>query len=188
MKRFVLLIVLAGGFIGCMVYGLINEYVLQEEPDWDQIGVENVGTVYKISPGSGGGAFIWHIVDGKKYQAFDGTRFYGMVIGDKFKILYDPLNPEKFKTKSWEPVFLEDEETIEVTGEITKVNDHTWWSKGKILFTYQVDGKFFKRGQHLAPNYKEYYPNLKEGNKYLVRYWVKNPQRAIIYLDKPQGK
>ncbi len=183
-------IIFGSAWLIFIFFGLLYEYVLKKEPDWDKIGVKNVGQVYKISGGggSGSGAWIEHYLYGNRYSAFDGLNFWGIVLGDRFNILYDPSNPESFKVISWEPVFTEEEETKTIKGELVRLSQFKWWgddSRYSIKFDYEVNRETYTRGQDLPPNYKTIYPTLSVGQTFEVKYWVSNPQRAIIYLDKP---
>ena len=174
------------GWLIFIFFGLLYEYVLKKEPDWNKVGQKNIGQVYKISGGGGGGSGAWieHYLDGNRYASFDGLNFWGMVLGDRFNILYDPSNPEKFKVIRWQPVFTEEEETVQSTGKLISVTKDSWMFLGAIKFTYQVGKEIYKRQQFLNPNL-ENYEAMEIGNKYIIRYWVVDPQRAIIYLDKP---
>ncbi len=177
-------IIFGSAWLIFIFFGLLYEYVLKKEPDWDKIGAKNVGQVYKITLGGGEGAWIEYYVDGNRYASFEGLRYRGMVLGDRFNILYDPSNPESFKIIRWEPVFVEEEETVQSTGKLIKVTKESWMFFGSVIFTYQVGKKIYNRKQFLNPNLKNY-EVMEIGNKYVIRYWIHDPQRAIIYLDKP---
>lgn len=187
-KLYVFVIVIFATVLGCVglfIWAIIDNFILPHKPpEWLKNAEQGIGTVSYGYPGRPRGCDIRYIVNGQEYEGYSYMPNYEAyrIIGDKFKILYNPTNPKEFQVIEWEPVFTEDEETIQVIGEITTMG--SIWGRS-IEFTYKVNGQEYERWQYLPPDYEKRYPNLKEGNKYMVRAWAENPQRAIIYLDKP---
>src|SRR5690625_1071704 len=151
---------------------------------------ETYATLYRystVSRASVNMVFYW--VDGKKYEVNGHFNPNGKTIGDKYLIKYNPDNPEQIKEYTWNVGFLTTEKTEETVGVIGSIDSkYIDFGRTKVIwigFTYVVNGEKHKRTQHLQPDYKEKYPNLSEGQKYKVLYWDKNPQRAVLYLDKP---
>lgn len=135
---------------------------------------------FKSKPGSGRNSVFEYNVDGKTYD-FWGYYNNTLIIGDKFIIECDDKKPEKSKIYIDKPLFLGNEKTIKTTGKITRVKNY---SKKAVYFEYVANGGLYTRIQCLPDNYKKLYSDITEGGEYLVEYWSKNPQRAIIYLDK----
>lgn len=116
------------------------------------------------------------------------------VIGEIFPMIYNPESPDEFFAFSWKPLFLEKEITEFAIGEISREPfQSTFFSKEPekystigIEFMFEADGRTYRKTQDLPPMFKTTYPRrIKKGDKFEVRYWVDNPQRAVIHLDKP---
>src|SRR5690606_3765452 len=109
---------------------------------------------------------------------------YGLQIGDKFRIKYDPNNPEDYTIYTHKPVFstadtVFDQKILITTGELERVYSH----RPVVLFSYEVQGEKYERNQDLPPNFRDTFPDLKEGNTYRVVYLSEEPKRAIILLS-----
>jgi hypothetical protein len=131
-----------------------------------------------------------------KYEYYAGTENYqGLCVeylswvpnGEKYLLAYDSLYPEIPKyvggLSADHPVFLPGEVTKYTVGKIRlpRKNDIL------IEFEYTISGVYYKRiqfleGRHSSRNQ----PQLVNGATFLVEYWVQNPKRAIIYIDKPE--
>jgi len=104
--------------------------------------------------------------------------------GEKFEILYDSTDCTNQELLQYKPVFVDGEQTIRITGSVRTLDltDKT------VRFKYEVEKDGVKRGyekdQRLPKDFQKQYPGLEIGKQYEVEYWIKNPQRAIIYLDK----
>ena len=116
------------------------------------------------------------------------------VIDEIFPIAYNPNNPDEFFAFSWNPVFLNKEITKSTTGIISRAPYQSKffskkpekYSAHSIEFTFWIDGSCYRKSQHLPPMFIRNSPGkIKKGDKFEVEYWIENPQRAIIYLDKP---
>jgi len=131
--------------------------------------------------------YIEFEVDGKKYkQRFYGPS-YGMPYeGVKYSLKYDSLDPNTIEVCYYCPIFLPDELTKTFEGEITRI----YW-KGGTSYKYGFEYVFYvenvrvKKIQGLPNDYKLKYPNLQENQKYEIEVWINNPNRAILYLDRP---
>ncbi len=129
-----------------------------------------------------------YYVKGHEYTVDGNYRSY-YVKGEKYKLLYDSLNPYKCDVVQNTPLFLPSEKTKKTIGKVTCL--------GKYFCEYEYNDElsdntgadfYFKRSQDLPYDYKIKYPNLKLGQEYLVEYWVNDYRRSIIYLDKPIGE
>ena len=116
------------------------------------------------------------------------------VIGEVFPISYNPKNPEEFFVATWKPIFLEGEVSMTAIGKIIREpsslgisdKESKEYSTHYIEFTFTMNGTTYRKFQHLPPMYiQKDSGTIVKGRKFEVEYWVENPQRAIIYLDKP---
>ena len=116
------------------------------------------------------------------------------VIGEVFPSTYNPKNPEEFFVVSWKPIFLEGEISMTAIGEVIREpsslgisdNESKEYSTHYLEFAFMRNGAMYRKFQHLPPMYiQKDSGTIVKGRKFEVEYWVENPQRAIIYLDKP---
>ena len=107
---------------------------------------------------------------------------FGMTYGEKYLIEYDSLYTDKQILYREKPVFLPDEKTKFTIGTLVRVHKNY----ELIGFNYKVNSieKEFEKVQILDRQVKNY-PQLVNGAKFVVEYWERNPQRAIIYIDRP---
>jgi hypothetical protein len=132
--------------------------------------------------------FEYYVSDKKYNIEKTPLKYKYNVIGEKFVLRYDKDNPEEAEIVSYKPLFLKEEKTNYVKGNILRLYNKfnlIGSSKYAIDCEYIINGTTFIKSQDLPPNYKDIYPQLKEGDKYIVEYWLQNPKRAIIHLDKP---
>ena len=131
-----------------------------------------------------------YYVGNKKYQGLSVEYLSWAPNGEKYLLIYDSLYPEDQKNVHLitdYPVFLPEEVTNYTVGKITDI----LITKRKHLVTFDYEytllGKTYQRIQFLeGSNPLINYPQLSNGAEFLVEYWVENPQRAIIYIDKPK--
>jgi len=183
--RMVFRIIFCGVFIAILSSCAIGENKNVDDSNWK----ETYATLYKYGYGRGAVSMIYYRVEGKLYKTNGSFSVQGKVLGDKYLIKYNPDNPKQIKEYAWNVGFLKTEKTVEAVGIINSISSaNLIFGRAKdmqIVFTYTVNDKEYQRSQDLQPDYKEKYPNLSEGQKYKVLYWDKNPQRAVLYLDKP---
>lgn len=184
MKENIVMAIIIG--LGLSIIAIPMYYAFQKDPQWDNPGIETICTVYKMNGTSArSSVFVEYYVNGKRYSKATNIKPYGLRPGETFVISYNPENPEQFKVQGHKPVFLPGEETIRTIGTIIKVV--TFGVKIPcVMFEYTVldNGKRIKREQILMVNFEELFPDLKPGNVYEMEYWVNDPGRAVIYLDK----
>jgi len=134
-----------------------------------------------------------YIINGKKQST---SAWDGRAIGAKYIMVYDSLsinkygNVDKSMIDGRYPVFIEGEKTDNTIG----IAEKTDWQvlktsldsiEGNVLFKYQVNGKGYKSYQY----YKTLKSNLpQKGNEYEVQYWVDDPARSIIHIEKHNVK
>lgn len=172
------------GLIAALFYGIFDYY--NSEPNWWEVGDENIGTVYKISYGRSGGAWIEHEIDGELYRAFQGINPEGLVVGEKYRLKYLPDQPEVFQVLDYRPLFTEEENTYTTQGlimSINRINFIEGQSTHSLAFTYNFEGRQYRRAQRLPPNTEQRLRKLKAGQNVEVVIWVENPQRAIVVLE-----
>jgi hypothetical protein len=138
---------------------------------------ETVGTIKFIEVGRRPTARVYFEVNGELIYG-EIAKDSKMVIGEKFIVIYEKNNPTIFQIDEYSPIFVEDESVNSIVGEVT---DLVTFGKNSVTFQYVVEGMEYTKFQL----YNESIFNPKKGDKYKVNYWLENPQRAIIYLDKP---
>ncbi len=100
-----------------------------------------------------------------------------MVEGYIYKLIYEKEKPKKYEMLRLEPLFLDSEKTEMDTGTIISI-----MSGRSVRFRFVTNDLIpYKRFQGFDP--KIFSPKV--GERYVVQHWSENPQRAIIYLDKP---
>jgi hypothetical protein len=120
-----------------------------------------------------------------KHQGISTEDLTWAPYGEKYLMIYDSLYPENQKY-----VHLITDCPVFLLGEVTN------YTVGKILgdmyirkdfvtyeFEYTILGKTYQRIQFLDGRD---HPELTNGSEFMVEYWVENPQRAILYTDKPK--
>lgn len=130
---------------------------------------------------------IRYEVNGQYYSQRFYKSYYGMVPkGEKYELKYNPNNPLEIEICYSCPIFLEDENTKIIVGEVKQVE----WVGGKIykhlfLYSYTIGGVKKVKEQGLPINFREIYPELEEGQRYYVEFWLDDPDRAVMHLNKP---
>lgn len=125
---------------------------------------------------SGSNARIRYCVGDCYYSSIDMTN--GMVIGEKFAVEYEATNPEKSIVHKSQPLFLDDEKTEKSIGYISDVG---LVGNGWVRFKYSVNNVPFWHFQ----NFKKTNLQPQIGERYMIKYWLDDPRRSIIYLDQP---
>jgi hypothetical protein len=172
MKQYVLMIIIMTPIIASIIW----LYLFQTAPKDFKEPIETIGTVLNfINATRGSDAEIIYYVEGKEYVT-KTLNDEGMAKGDRYILIFEKENPQKCEVLLERPVFLNGEEVRESEGIIKKVSKI---AKDFVRYEYIIEGKTYSRTQLLS---KEFKPIV--GQKYVVYYWVENPQRAIIYLDK----
>lgn len=107
------------------------------------------------------------------------------VLGAKYLIQFDSLNPDNNFVMFDKPIFLPDEKTFWAIAILKRINN------SNVHFVYEIiiDGKKIKKyvvtQAICCGKVKKLHPELKKGQKFNVRYSPENPNRAIVYIDKP---
>lgn len=107
------------------------------------------------------------------------------VIGEKFIVEFEKYNPTINKVRQDEPVFLEDESVGYSVGYVERLNFRFMKT---ITFIYYVNGIKYEQSYEPSEDLKTKYPLFKEGEKFIVKYWIDNPARSIILPYKPTDK
>lgn len=167
-------------------------YLFKNPPDWWASREYVVATTTRVFHNPETGFRYVFYVNNIKYES--GYDYYfnneGVVVGSKFKIAYNPKNPNENQLLPHEQI-LEENEGVGYT-----VGEHF----GTLRFFFDEDLKkeiitiryrFFLDGRKYTGIYN-YYVNdwgLKREDisrkKFKVKYWKRNPYRAIILLDEP---
>lgn len=144
--------------------------------------IETIGFI----EGNTSNCYINYEVAGKAYKVRYASKYGSFYEGEKSYLRYNRNDPNDVQILYWKPTFLREEQTILACGHIKKVYWFHWKEpKHALTYTYTIEGVSITRVQVLPPNYKELYPDLKEGQSYEVECWAENPQRAVIHLEKP---
>ena len=171
-----------------IIIGLVSTFFYFAFFDKDEViddsnWIKTYAVLYYIGYGKSSTNRLAYWVDGKRFD-YHSSAYSAMIPGEKFEIKYNPDAPKEIKEYTWNPVFLTSEITLECIGEIKRL---FYFKKERyaIAFHYKVGNKVFKREQDLPPNYLEQYPSISEGQKYKVIYWAENPERSVMYINKP---
>ena len=139
-------------------------------------------------PYGGHGSYDLYIfyVGNKRYD-YHGTNKSYAPKGEKYLLKYDTLYPngdfEHVELITEHPVFLPGEKTNYTVGRLVKMHKNSI----SLLYRYTVLGKKHEREQFLAEDDPaRNHPQLVNEAEFLVEYWVSNPERAILYIDKPK--
>ena len=131
--------------------------------------------------------YIYYV--GNKRYDYTGPDMAFAPKGEKYLLKYDTLYPngdkEHCRLITEHPVFLPGENTNYTVGTIVKSHK----SYRSFDYRYTVLGKKYFTSQFLAEDDPaRNHPQLVNGAEFLVEYWVNNPERAILYIDKPKDK
>jgi hypothetical protein len=143
-----------------------------------------VSHVYDYVTSNNYDVFVYY-VGGKRGEYHTGN-MSDVIIHEKFLLKYDtlyPVDPEHCKFMLEHPVFIPGEVTGYTYGTLKKLSGRHQGFE----FTYTVLGKEYEKTQELAlVDMVRNHPQMVNGAEFLVEYWVKNPDRAILYMDKPK--
>lgn len=186
--RIVIYLVVTAGFLAT-VGGVIYVNFFEERFDFENKGIENIGVVTSTKGTSKSMDGITHYVEGEPYLV-GFIALPGLIIGERFQLLYNPEDPQDAIVQRWHPVFLNSEARTMKVGKLIYITDVKFGTPQPCMsFEYPAGfGDTLQKMQGLPMNYKTRYPDLTVGQHYEVEYWQENPKRAIIYLDRPVEK
>jgi hypothetical protein len=140
---------------------------------------------HEIPYGSYGSYDLYAYFVGNTAHGYHGLNMAWAPKGEKYLLKYDTLNPGKGFGYEYllteHPVFLPNESTHYTVGTLIKAPK----SYPSFDFQYIISGKKYKRVQFLDDPVRNH-PQLVKGAEFLVEYWANNPERAILYIDKPK--
>ena len=148
-------------------------------------GIEKEGIVTlveKRTMASGYAGIYTYECNGKQIEIMKGDPPMTAVIGEKYHVVYDSLDCENVRVLYANPTFTADERCRSTEGEVYQAI--SFFFEPFVKFKYSIKGKEFERFQHMDEGFKDKYPNIKNGAKFRVKYWINNPQRSIMYFDK----
>lgn len=134
-----------------------------------------IGEVVSRTYGRQGARIIEYKANNNVYEARGG--YYGECIGDKYLIIYNPLEFKQIRVHDHRPVFEESELTgythaIIIDDAPIEKYDKYW----RVIprYKYYVQGERYKRDQviHIPIDSSIH---IKKGAKFRVQYWVENP-------------
>ena len=176
MKAYFLMIAIFSG-AALLMYKAISESIPKE--------IENknyaVGEIVDFATGKRGGSIFSFEVEGKFYNSESG-KVVGRLnkIGEKYIIEYDSLNPATSKVLGYYPVFLQNEITEKIKGEVTGVSLFGQRGVKEIRYKYLAKGKTYKRSQLIEKERIELVGEIREGFQLDIEYSVRQPFRSLI--------
>lgn len=143
--------------------------------------------VKHVSSGSANTSYdLYEYYVGNKRYTTHGPSMAWVPKGEKYLLKYDKLHPENQEDANIvteHPVFLPSEVTNYTYGTLIKVSER----QSVLKYKYTILGKEYETEQYLADgDAVRNHPQLVNGAEFLVEYWVKNPERVILYMDKPK--
>jgi len=176
-------ILIASFFVLLFVFGIyeLNEY--QQNKKWNSLNIKKtIATVTDYEGGGvkGGGSSVatFYVRD----SVYSRNIEISNIIGSKFIVEYNEVNPVENRIYREFPLFEIDEKTINVIGKLTRYNSSVLKS---LEYEFFVEDKFYKHTQYEEKDTNDKYTNIKEGQLFMVKYWNKDFRRSIIHLDKP---
>ena len=136
-------------------------------------------TDYTSGPKASGSAVATYVVDDKKFSVSIEESY---VYGEKFQLEYNQDNPSESKIYRDLPVFQKDESTNYTIGRLISYDS---WFFRDMVYKFWIENRFYGKCQYQENDSSSRYPNVKEGQLFVVEYWLENPKRSIIHLDKP---
>lgn len=109
-----------------------------------------------------------------RYTGLDNKPFDGLVRGEQYKIRYDSTDVTAIAVDYYTPIY----DTTKFVRTYSKNIKTDFFNKGRVQFSYQVDGNLYKRWQYLPEGKKQ----IIEGKAYLIWYNKLNPQMAYLRL------
>jgi len=123
---------------------------------------------------------LFYFVKNKKYKISMSAQGCVM-LGQKYNILYDSINPSNADVLIKEPVFTRDQITRITYARISNLGKTFFSNKAEdVSFDYIINGQFYDTYQY--SDWDKY--NVKVGDKCELEYLVENPAICIIHLDK----
>lgn len=133
---------------------------------------------------------IYYVANGEIYHAVFKGISDKATKEQKFKMRYNIANPQEVQIEFWNPVFIEGEKTHKLVARVKKIQTPDFFTRyAAIIYTYSIPfpDKIhkFKRWVYLPQDFRQRYPNLREGQLYEVEVLDKNVYRSVLHLDKP---
>jgi hypothetical protein len=175
-KEMVLLLIIVLSVIG---FGYAVYYSFFSTPDFNAVGKNTVVTLVNIMPDKNGVKGDYTFNCNGDIRTAGGHVISRAICGDKYEALYDSSNCRHVKILFERPVFSDTEIVGVTTGEIYEVAP--FFLDLYVKFKYSVGERMYERLQYLED---KKYPEVKKGAKFPVKYWVENPKRSIIYIEK----
>jgi hypothetical protein len=177
----IIVCVLGAGLI--FFLGTLAHRSYEKRADISRDWVKTVGTLLHSHGGRNSYTEFDYVFNGVPYRemSYYGNveAFYANEMG-KYIIKVNPQNPKQYAVLQSRPVFTDEDITGAVPGKIM-----SFYEGHGLAFEYYVDGEMYEHSQEIPIEDSIKYNNLTEGQCYNVRYDVKYPKRAIIYIDEP---
>jgi len=139
--------------------------------------------VYGIH-GSSYDRFVYYI-NHQRYE-YHAKVTGGVVIGDKCLVEYDYLYPDKKYLRRDSCFFLPNEKTGFTVGILQYIRKREELFEYYYFVNFKGQIKKYKRLQLLENGDPiRNHPQLVNGAKFVVEYWEQNPQRSVLYINRP---
>ncbi|HLP19835.1 MAG TPA: hypothetical protein VK174_06015 [Chitinophagales bacterium] len=167
-------------FLGILLIGFSAIYCLSNISLWvDNRQIKKIeenlaitaGEIIKVGNMKGNYAIAEYYVNNKRYVREDEPPSRYIFPGERYEIIYDSLNPVDSRIDYAKPLFVENQQTFFVYGEVDKFTR----SNNVCFFKYRVNNKQYQRCQKLPES-----KFVKEGSSYKIEYLVSNPNIAIL--------
>lgn len=177
-----------------LITGCKGYYMFKHTHDWWANKEETTATVISVFHQPETVFRYEFFVDGKSYKG--GYAFYenneGVVVGTKYKVAYNPINPEQNHIQLHTQFFEESEKVSYTFTEVKGISliqvERDGFEIIRLSFTIVVDGKKYRAIRNEFINKEGYkYEDIVD-KKFKVKYWVENPWRSIIMLDEPSDE
>ncbi|MCH4554132.1 hypothetical protein [Aestuariibaculum lutulentum] len=165
--------------LGITIYKIKSH---QDNKYWDSVDKEQTITTvtgYTSGPKASGSAVATYIVNDKEYSVSIEESY---VYEEKFQLEYNRDNPSENKIYRELPVFQEGELVNYTVGKLVSYNS---WFFRNMVYKFWIEDRFYVEGQYQEEDSNTKYTNVEEGQLFVVEYWLDNPKRSIIHLDKP---
>ena len=153
--------------------------------------VEVVGKLTKQSHGKSSATEFEYTYNGETYNRVssgrDVVKGNKTVLGELYVLKVNPNKPEQYIILPWKMVFNESEVIDSCIGKIIKVGEANPFGVKfrKMEFEYVAYGKLYTRYQYISLEDIVFFPKLRKNQCYPVTFWQEDPQRAILYFDRP---
>lgn len=177
--------------IALLMTSCTGYYMFKNTPDWWETKEEVTATVIEVYHQPETVFRYQFFVDGNRYEG--GYAYYvnedGVVPGSKFKVAYNPENPNQNHIQLYKQLFEKEEDVAYTVGEAGTTSifpvERDSIEVIRLWFFIRVNGRDYKAIRNDFVNTFGYTEEDVYKKKFKVKYWINNPYRSIILLDQP---